>query len=115
MAVTVNHVPIAARRSSALSMRTTSRITARIVRPLADCWLIGHCRVCCAMTGRVRSRNWSRSGVDRSLVSFRSALIAMVMVATALANPARAQSVPELRWGGDAEGGAPFVEADPQD
>jgi polar amino acid transport system substrate-binding protein len=27
---------------------------------------------------------------------------------------AAAQSVPELRWGGDAEGGAPFVEADPQ-
>ena len=28
---------------------------------------------------------------------------------------AAAQSVQELRWGGDAEGGAPFVEADPQD
>ncbi len=26
-----------------------------------------------------------------------------------------AQSTPELRWGGDAEGGAPFVEADPRD
>jgi polar amino acid transport system substrate-binding protein len=26
-----------------------------------------------------------------------------------------AQSRPELRWGGDAEGGAPFVEADPND
>ena len=26
-----------------------------------------------------------------------------------------AQSAPELRWGGDAEGGAPFVEADPND
>jgi polar amino acid transport system substrate-binding protein len=26
-----------------------------------------------------------------------------------------AQSPPELRWGGDAEGGAPFVEADPRD
>jgi polar amino acid transport system substrate-binding protein len=30
--------------------------------------------------------------------------------------PAQAQSAPpELRWGGDAEGGAPFVEADPAD
>jgi polar amino acid transport system substrate-binding protein len=28
---------------------------------------------------------------------------------------AAAQSQDELRWGGDAEGGAPFVEADPQD
>jgi polar amino acid transport system substrate-binding protein len=27
---------------------------------------------------------------------------------------AEARQVPELRWGGDAEGGAPFVEADPQ-
>ena len=27
----------------------------------------------------------------------------------------RAQSLSELRWGGDAEGGAPFVEADPGD
>ena len=26
-----------------------------------------------------------------------------------------AQQAPELRWGGDAEGGAPFVEADPSD
>ena len=28
---------------------------------------------------------------------------------------ASAQQPPELRWGGDAEGGAPFVEADPRD
>jgi polar amino acid transport system substrate-binding protein len=28
---------------------------------------------------------------------------------------AAAQQIQELRWGGDAEGGAPFVEADPQD
>jgi polar amino acid transport system substrate-binding protein len=32
-----------------------------------------------------------------------------------LAAPAAAQSAVELRWGGDAEGGAPFVEADPSD
>jgi polar amino acid transport system substrate-binding protein len=31
------------------------------------------------------------------------------------ATQANAQSAPELRWGGDAEGGAPFVEADPSD
>jgi polar amino acid transport system substrate-binding protein len=29
--------------------------------------------------------------------------------------PAAAQAPTELRWGGDAEGGAPFVEADPND
>jgi polar amino acid transport system substrate-binding protein len=29
--------------------------------------------------------------------------------------PTAAQSQEELRWGGDAEGGAPFVEADPRD
>jgi polar amino acid transport system substrate-binding protein len=32
-----------------------------------------------------------------------------------LASPARAQTTSELRWGGDPEGGAPFVEADPND
>jgi polar amino acid transport system substrate-binding protein len=32
-----------------------------------------------------------------------------------LASPARAQPTSELRWGGDTEGGAPFVEADPND
>jgi polar amino acid transport system substrate-binding protein len=31
------------------------------------------------------------------------------------ASPAFAQEAAELRWGGDAEGGAPFVEADPDD
>jgi polar amino acid transport system substrate-binding protein len=30
-------------------------------------------------------------------------------------SPALAQSTTELRWGGDAEGGSPFVEADPGD
>jgi polar amino acid transport system substrate-binding protein len=40
----------------------------------------------------------------------------LVLVAACVA-PALAQSPsrPELRWGGDAEGGAPFVEADPAD
>jgi polar amino acid transport system substrate-binding protein len=32
-----------------------------------------------------------------------------------LVRGAAAQTPPELRWGGDAEGGAPFVEADPND
>jgi len=36
-------------------------------------------------------------------------------VLLALAPHTRAQSASELRWGGDSEGGAPFVEADPQD
>jgi His/Glu/Gln/Arg/opine family amino acid ABC transporter permease subunit len=52
----------------------------------------------------------------KPLLSFHSALIViLVTVAAALPTPARTQSGPELRWGGDAEGGAPFVEADPRD
>jgi len=39
-------------------------------------------------------------------------LVAAVLFALAVDVPA--QSGPELRWGGDSEGGAPFVEADPQ-
>ena len=35
------------------------------------------------------------------------------VIALAIATPVRAQQV--LRWGGDSEGGAPFVEADPRD
>jgi polar amino acid transport system substrate-binding protein len=41
-----------------------------------------------------------------------------VLLAAALGGPLRAQAPPapaELRWGGDAEGGAPFVESDPAD
>ncbi|MBI4265452.1 MAG: ABC transporter permease subunit [Acidobacteria bacterium] len=41
-----------------------------------------------------------------------------ILAATAIvlvASPTFAQSSMELRWGGDAEGGAPFVEADPAD
>ena len=38
--------------------------------------------------------------------------IAVLLLALAAVAPADAQ---ELRWGGDAEGGAPFVEADPRD
>ena len=46
----------------------------------------------------------------------RRALGGFVLVsALAFVQPAAAQSAGELRWGGDAEGGAPFVEADPQD
>ena len=44
----------------------------------------------------------------------RSALIALLFALSA-ASAARAQAPPELRWGGDAEGGAPFVEADAAD
>jgi polar amino acid transport system substrate-binding protein len=45
-------------------------------------------------------------------------LLAVLTVQAALAAPLGAESPqtrPELRWGGDAEGGAPFVEADPAD
>lgn len=40
-------------------------------------------------------------------------VVALVLAGTAGA--ARAQEAGVLRWGGDAEGGAPFVEADPSD
>jgi polar amino acid transport system substrate-binding protein len=45
--------------------------------------------------------------------SMRFRLFLLVLIALAAAGPVRAQQI--LRWGGDAEGGAPFVEADPQD
>ncbi len=38
-----------------------------------------------------------------------------VLTLLAVVRPVQAQVRPELRWGGDAEGGAPFVEADPAD
>ena len=38
--------------------------------------------------------------------------IVLLLLAPSLVS---AQQAPELRWGGDAEGGAPFVEADPSD
>src|SRR6266545_3396358 len=48
------------------------------------------------------------------LLCLRGAAL-FVFLAVAHAATADAQSRPELRWGGDAEGGAPFVEADPND
>jgi polar amino acid transport system substrate-binding protein len=39
----------------------------------------------------------------------------VALVAVCACQPARAQTTGELRWGGDAEGGSPFVEADPSD
>ena len=39
----------------------------------------------------------------------------MIAAALAVASGAAAQAPGELRWGGDAEGGAPFVQADPLD
>src|SRR5215216_3134075 len=41
--------------------------------------------------------------------------LAAALGVCALATAAFAQQRSELRWGGDAEGGAPFVEADPND
>jgi polar amino acid transport system substrate-binding protein len=49
------------------------------------------------------------------LLSFRTGVVVMAVIAVAASGRrAVAQSAPEFRWGGDAEGGAPFVEADPQ-
>src|SRR3982751_1287963 len=44
---------------------------------------------------------------------FRRALFLVAFAAATLV--AQGSPPPELRWGGDAEGGAPFVEADPND
>ena len=41
--------------------------------------------------------------------------LATLLAVVALAAPAASAQTPPLRWGGDAEGGAPFVEADPAD
>src|SRR5262245_9354433 len=39
----------------------------------------------------------------------------LVAIVASLSAPLTAQSPGELRWGGDPEGGAPYVEADPND
>lgn len=60
----------------------------------------------------------ARSGEGRGTaggVLRLAARLALVVAVIALAAPAGAQTEKELRWGGDSEGGAPFVEADPQD
>jgi polar amino acid transport system substrate-binding protein len=47
--------------------------------------------------------------------STAGAMLAASALALSVGTPALAQTPKELRWGGDAEGGAPFVEADPRD
>jgi polar amino acid transport system substrate-binding protein len=48
----------------------------------------------------------------KQFIAHRASLIACLIIV--LASGAEAQT-PTLRWGGDSEGGAPFVEADPND
>jgi polar amino acid transport system substrate-binding protein len=50
-----------------------------------------------------------------SSMSRRAVLVLMLGLLALSTSPSAAQSQNELTWGGDAEGGAPFVEADPQD
>jgi len=45
----------------------------------------------------------------------RSVIVVCVVAMSCAPTAAYAQTPPELRWGGDAEGGSPFVEADPRD
>lgn len=45
----------------------------------------------------------------------RASLALLLSAPSVLVTDVAAQSQTELRWGGDAEGGAPFVEADPRD
>jgi His/Glu/Gln/Arg/opine family amino acid ABC transporter permease subunit len=49
------------------------------------------------------------------MMSTRASAFALLVCLTLVSAPLRSQSVPELRWGGDAEGGAPYVEADASD
>ena len=51
----------------------------------------------------------------RSLCLCGASLFVFLAVALSYPSSANAQARPELRWGGDAEGGAPYVEADPND
>jgi polar amino acid transport system substrate-binding protein len=48
-------------------------------------------------------------------LKWRGALLIVSIIVAPLAARVFAQADAELRWGGDAEGGAPFVEADPND
>src|SRR5678815_1222806 len=49
------------------------------------------------------------------MVSMRACVSARVVCLILVSAPLRAQNPPQLRWGGDAEGGAPYVEADATD
>jgi polar amino acid transport system substrate-binding protein len=51
----------------------------------------------------------------QAAAAIASALALVTAGAAAAARPQSAAAEAELRWGGDAEGGAPFVEADPGD
>jgi His/Glu/Gln/Arg/opine family amino acid ABC transporter permease subunit len=51
------------------------------------------------------------NGRDRMFIVHRSSFIVVAALTFALS----ASAIPLFRWGGDAEGGAPFVEADPND
>src|SRR5688500_17056331 len=123
MGSTVSRVPTADRPCSGSNTPRTKRTTARPARLAAVCWRIGRCRGCCARTGRARSTSSNAGGVaDRAPSTYhlvrRMNVLTPLAVAIAVwlaAAPANAQELPELRWGGDAEGGAPFVEADPRD
>ena len=49
------------------------------------------------------------------MMSTRAFLLVLLVCLTLVSAPLRSQNPPELRWGGDAEGGAPYVEADATD
>src|SRR6185369_12556028 len=48
-------------------------------------------------------------------MSMRAFAFGLVVCLTLVPVPLSSQNQPELRWGGDAEGGAPYVEADAAD
>ena len=73
---------------------------------------LGRCqRLCRVARSRLPSCNFSHVYTSRSLGLAAGFVISLLPIALGAQSPAR----PPLRWGGDAEGGAPFVEADPSD
>jgi polar amino acid transport system substrate-binding protein len=49
------------------------------------------------------------------MMSTRAVAFVLLVCLALVSAPLRSQNLPELRWGGDAEGGAPYVEADATD
>src|SRR4029453_14587176 len=49
------------------------------------------------------------------MMSARAFAFVLLVCLTLVSAPLRSQNLPELRWGGDGEGGAPYVEADATD
>src|SRR6476469_485992 len=83
------------------------------------CLSLGKCRHWCAMRAivqelqRGRKSRCSAQSVVYAVMQIGRTLVLLLF--TSISGCTRSPQHPVLRWGGDAEGGAPFVEADPSD